>query len=325
MRLMIILRMSKTLAKVAPAVTLAFLLIIAAGSAPASAQVDSDQIPGFFMDFMVFYSSGDIDQMAKYVHPDRGLIQNSFLLTYDEVKEDFQALGKTNKNIQYMKVIFNYGYFLSEDYYRATCWVEYRAADYTQQVPTVFVFENIDGKWYLVQTEMIEFFDQFRQFEILSVGFVPEIEAETSTGRLYKSLDAAKAGKATVLYFFSLMDIYGEVNLEFYLDVMKKYGKRNDIFLFAVTDDNKTDVDAWMKRNGLNFVYLSDEKSLVHYDLGILIHPMILVLDKDGRLVMMTSWKYPRDIEVDENYRTPSQGLVLDMIDYVLSKPAVTE
>lgn len=303
---------------------LALLLNIAAGSPPAAAQVDSDQIPDFFMDFMIFYSSADIDQMANYVHPERGLIQNSFLLTYDEVKEDFRALGNAIGNIDYMKVVFNYGYFLGENYYRATCWVEYRAADYTQQVPTVFVFENIADRWYLVQTEMIEFFDQFRQFEILSVGFIPEIEAETNTGRLYKSLDAAENGKATLLFFFSLMDIYGEVNLEFYLDVMKKYGSRNDIYLFAVTDDNKTDVDAWMTRNSLNFVYLNDEKSLLHYNMGILIHPMILLLDKDGRLVMMTSWKYPRDIEVDENYRTGAQMLVLDMIDYALAKPAVT-
>jgi hypothetical protein len=166
---------------------------------------------------------------------------------------------------------------------------------------------------------MIEFFDQFRQFEILTVGHIPDIECETNTGRLYNSLTAAENGKASLLYFFSLMDIYGEVNMGFFFDVLGNYASSRDIYIFAVTDNSKSEIEEWMKGNDFSFVWLNDEKSLLHYNMQVLIHPMLLLLDRDGRLVMMTSWRYPRDVEIDEDYRTAAQELAMKRIAEVLA------
>lgn len=290
---------------------------------PVAAQVVQGDIPDFFHDFIIFYSSGKLAKMPDYVHPDRGLIQNNYLLTYEEVKEDFKALSSDYGKIESIKVIVDYGLFLSEEYYRAECRVKYRVANYTQLVPTIFVFEKIDGTWYLVQSEMVEFMDQFHSRGLLTVGYIlPDIETATNTGRLYKSSDAAKKGKATLLYFFSLMDIYGENNSSFFYEIFNQYGNRDDIYIFGVSDDDKANVESWMKDTGKNFVWLVDEESLLHYDLWILIHPMILLLDKEGRLVMMSSWRYEdREKLIDLDYRTESQALILQRIAEVLEKP----
>lgn len=293
------------------------------GSAPATAQIAQGEIPVFFQDFVIAYSSGNVNKMSTYFHPDRGLIQNSFVLTYEEVKEDFHALMADYGKIESIKVIIEYGTFLSEDFYRSKCQVRFKAAGYTQDIPTVFVFEKIDDTWYLVQSEMIEYVDMYRIRELLTVGYVlADIEAVTNTGRVYNSGIAAKKQKATVLYFFSLMDIFGENNTFFFYDILKAYSGRDDVYVFGVNDDDKFKVEGWMEATNIDFVWLNDDKSLMHYDLGILIHPMILVLDKNGRLVFMGSWKYEdREKILDEEYRTDSQKLILKRIGEILDTP----
>jgi peroxiredoxin len=308
---------------IALAISLAFALSALIGGTPAASQGAHGDIPDFYQDFIIFYSKGNLDEMWRYVHPDRGLVQNGYLLTYEDVEEDFKAFSSTAGKIDSIRVLPDYGFYPGENYYRARCWVEYTAAKYTQRIPTVFVFEKIDDTWYLVQSEMEEFTEQFRDFfEILTMGYIlPDIELTTNTNRLYNSGAAAENGKASLLFFFSLWDIYGEVNIGFFFDILAEYGSRDDIYVFAVTDDDKADIDDWMERNDFNFVWLYDEKSLVHYDLGIMIHPMLLLLDKEGRLVLMSSWKYPYDVELDENYRTGSQKLIMKRVAEVLSEP----
>ena len=299
------------------------IIPVLVGSAPATAQIAQGEIPVFFQDFVIAYSSGNLDKMSTYFHPDRGLIQNSYVLTYEEVKEDFHALSVDYGKIESIQVIIEYGAFLSEDYYRSKCQVRFKAAGYTQHIPTVFVFEKIDDTWYLVQSEMIEYVDMYRLRELLTVGYIlADVEAVTNTGRLYNSGIAAKKHKATVLYFFSLMDIFGENNTLFFYDILKAYGGRDDVYIFGVNDDDKSKVDVWMEETGIDFVWLNDDKSLMHYDLGILIHPMILVLDKNGRLVMMGSWKYEdRERILDPEYRTESQKFILRRIGEVMDEP----
>jgi peroxiredoxin len=313
--------------RVVPAVMLALIVFMPFVNSPATAQAEGDEIPEFFQDFLIFYSSGNLNEMSGHVHPDRGLVQNGYLLTYEEVERDFQVLGKQIGKIDYIRAIYDSGFFPGENYYRAKCWVHYRIAGYTQQVPTVFVFEKIEEKWYLVQSEMVEFRDQFRDFfEILTIGYIlPDIELTTNTNRLYNSGAAAEKNKATLLYFFSLWDIYGDLNTRFFLEMLKEFGRRNDIYIFGVTDDDKTEIDNWMERQELDFVWLYDEKSLVHYDLGILIHPCVLLLDKTGRLVLMGSWRYERDRLLDPDYRTESQELIMRRIAEVLSEPVEEE
>ena len=297
------------------------LVVCLSITAPQSSTAQSGDIPDFLQEFIIFYTSGNLGEMWRYVHPDRGFIQNGILLTYEEVEKEFKALGSEMGKADYIKLFFEEGFFPGEDYYRAKCVVQYRIAGYTQHVPTVFVFEYIAAKWYLVQSEKVEFIEQFRPRPVLTVGYIPEIEIETNTGRLYNSFIAAEKSKATLLYFFTLLDLLREENTAFFMSIVKEFGNRDDLYIFGVTDDDEEYVTNWMDDENLQFVWLNDADSLLHYDLGILTHPMMLLLDETGRLVMMGGWEYDREKWFEPGYYPPAHDLIKRRISAVLSKP----
>ncbi len=307
-------------------ISLAVLLLAATAfvqpaSFTADAQTDN-MPPEFFQEFIKFYSSGDLNNMWRYVNADRGLIQNGILMTFDEVESEFKALGPEIGKIDFIRLIFNFGEFLSDNYYRADTKVEYRTAGYTQTVPTVFVFEKIDDEWYLVQSEKVEFVEQYRNRGLLTVGYIlPDVALKTNTGRLYTSAAAAKNHKATLLYFFTVLDLYREENTRFFMELVGEFGRNKDIYVFGVTDDDVDIVDNWMAADNLKFVWLNDEKSLLHYDLGILEHPELLLLNQEGRLVMMARWQYDLDKVMDPKYHPPAQDLIKKRINEVLANP----
>jgi len=292
---------------------------------PASnrASAQGEELPGFMQDFIIFFASENLDAMSRYVHPDRGLIQDGYIRTYEEVEKDFTGLGSDMKKADFIKLYFKESFFPADNYYRAKCTVEYRAEGYTQQVPTVFVFEHIGDKWYLVQSERVEFIENYRQGDILTVGYIlNEIELQTNTGRVFDSGAAAEKDKVTLLYFFNLLDLFREENTTFYLSLLKEFGSRKDMYVLGVSDENKTYVDNWMSDEKINFVWLNDERSLVHYDLGILIHPMVILLDRDSRVVMMGAWNYDRNRLREQGYYPPAEDLIRKRIKDVLAQPA---
>jgi peroxiredoxin len=305
------------------------VLIVLAFSVNASAQqigTQAEEVPVFLQEFIIFYSSGELDKMPRYIHPERGFIQNGILLTHEEVEKEFRALGLEIGKIEYIKLYFQEGFFPGENYYRAKCTVEYRAAGYTQTIPTVFVFEKIDDTWHLVQSERVEFIEQFRPLDVLTVGYIlPDIELETNTGRLYTSKAAADNDKVTLLYFFNLLDLFREENTAFFQSILTEFGPRDDLYIFGVTDETEEYVNNWMTDERIRFVWLKDEESLLHYDLGILTHPMMLLLDREGRLVMMGGWEYDRDRLLEPGYHPPAHDLIKERIRDVLSESPVSE
>jgi peroxiredoxin len=305
-------------------ITVAVLLTVFSlmpASNPASAQ--GGEVPDFMQEFIIFFTSGNLGEMSRYIHPDRGFIQDGYILTYEEVEKDFMGLAPEIKKADFIKLYFNEGFFPADNYYRAKCTVEYRTQGYTQQVPTVFVFEQIGGKWYLVQSERVEFIENYRSRDILTVGYIlNEIELQTNTGRMYNSGAAAEKNKVTLLYFFNLLDIFREENTAFYLGLLEEFGSRKDMYVLGVSDENKTYIENWMDDEKVQFVWLYDENSLVHYDLGILIHPMIILLDRDSRVVMMGGWNYDRNRLREQGYYPPAEDLIKKRIKEVLLQPA---
>lgn len=125
-----------------------------------------------------------------------------------------------------------------------------------------------------------------------------------------------------MLYFFTVLDLFREENTEFFMSIVREFGKDNDIYVFGVTDDDEQYVNNWMAKEGLNFVWLNDEESLLHYDLGILYHPTLLLLDRDARLVTIARWEYDRDKVMEKGYYPPAHDLIKRRIRDVLSAPA---
>ena len=298
------------------------LVAVALMPAPSRAQDESGGVPDFMQEFIISFSSGNPDAMSRYAHPDRGLIQDGYIRTYEEVEKDFAGLGSEMAKADFIKLYFTEGFFPAQNYYRAKCTIEYRVAGYTQQVPTVFVFENIGDEWYLVQSERVEFIENYRRQDILTVGYVlDEIELQTNTARMYNSSAATDKGKVTLLYFFNLYDFFREENTAFYLTLLKEFGKRQDIYMLGVSDENRTYVENWMDDDDVHFIWLVDERSLLHYDLGILVHPVIILLDRDSRVVLMGGWNYDPDRLREPGYYPPAEDLIRKRLRDVLAQP----
>jgi hypothetical protein len=116
--------------------------------------------PMQFLTFNSDFSSLNKDKFIQYVHPNRGLVKNGILLTKDEADKDFQSGQSAGKGIQSVNITFNYGEFVGANCYQADTWVEYKGTGEDGQPSwfrfhNIFVFEIIDGNWYLVQSEYI--------------------------------------------------------------------------------------------------------------------------------------------------------------------------
>ncbi|HYE78887.1 MAG TPA: hypothetical protein VEI97_12955 [bacterium] len=268
----------------------------------------------FAREFIADYQSADVARVSKWVHPRRGVSDQRELKT----KESFQAsLPTLSKAIKTGKLTwrFDYGQFYGERFYKAL----YRQSggklgDVRKSFDIICVFEEIGGKWYLVQVNHYTAVSAER----LMVGGKAADErlvAKTLGGRSFSLAYATGKNKAVLLSFFDAgQDLLLDINIK-HLRTMKKWTdelKREPIYVMNVTERTAAETNEYLKINKIPMPGIVDGDSLWHHVLDVDAHPYLLLVDHEGTVRAMHRGGAPYDPAVYTLFRAIVSDVVAE-------------
>jgi hypothetical protein len=140
------------------------------------------------------------------------------------------------------------------------------------------------------------------------------VEGKTTNGRTWSLSLAKSQHKPAVLFMTSVHSLSMiqpsefKAQMDFVSSLYDTFG-RQSLYIFAVTDERKEEID-WIAESGYNkFAWLLDEGSKMHTTLNIDTHPYIVIFDAEGSVVA-----------IDKSYHPSSWNLIKDRIRGVIAK-----
>lgn len=332
---------------------LALLLLLPAALANAQTQnadsqiLESDAItPGFAKTFQSDYITFKPDNIMKWISPRRGLVQDGVLMSRDYTNTKMSEFQKEMKEIKNPEMLFVRGYYnrtsLSNarssksivegktpttqptfGFYKAFYQLSFDLEKIRQKINIIAVFEKLDGKWYLVQTQNLRMSrgginspttESFAlQTDQLTIGDMPlDFEgvtfSTTKKSRRFASKMARNRQRPTLLYFFTLISVDSGAQMDWAETLYPKYKDKN-VYIFCVTDDEPEYIKWYIEQGKWNVGVLRDVNSLMHHDLEVDIHPYIILLDHWG--VVRT---------ISRGYNEESLELVESVMDEIIDE-----
>jgi len=307
-------------------IILALLLLLPAALANAQAQdagstiLESDAItPGFAKTFQSDYITFKPGNIMKWISPRRGLVQDGVLMSYDYTNTKMAEFQKEMKEIKNPEMLFVRGYYNRTSFssakgsmpivegktpitqptfgfYKAFYQLTFNLGKIRQKINIIAVFEKLDGKWYLVQTQNLRMSrgginspttESFAlQTDQLTIGDMPlDFEGVTFStskkSRRFASKMARNRKRPVLLYFFTLISADSGAQMDWAETLYPKYKDKN-VYIFCVTDDKPEFLKWYLEQGKWKVAVLRDENSLMHHDLEVDIHPYIILLDHWG-------------------------------------------
>jgi hypothetical protein len=268
--------------------------------APSKIELEVDTItPQFVKDFQNDYATFSADKFMKWISPKRGLVEDGILMTFDLTKTKMKDVEKEMSGLK-PSMYFIRGYYNGladvKKFYKAFYQLSFKAGKADQRINLIAVFEKIDSQWYLVQSHSLKLSrDTLRsgkndalalQTNLLTIGDFPfEFEGKTyvtkGKARQFSSKVAKNRKRPVLLNFFTRISGDFGAQLDWAESLYPKFQGRN-IYFFCVTDDELDFLTPYLDDGKWKLAVLLDEKSLIHHDLEIDIHPFIMLIDHSG-------------------------------------------
>ncbi len=334
-------------------IILALLLLMPTSIANAQSQdadaqiLESDALtPGFTKAFQADYITFKPENIMKWITPRRGLVQDGILMSHEYTRTKMTDFQKVMKDIKNPEILFLRGYYNRTansgargsfpivegktsvtqptfGFYKAFYQLTFDLGKVRQKINIIAVFEKLDGKWYLVQTQNLRMSrgeantrttESFAlQTDRLTIGDMPlDFEgvtfSTTKKARRFASKMARNRKRPVLLNFFTLISTDSGAQMDWADSIYPKHKDKN-IYIFCVSDDEPAFLEWYLDEGGWNIVVLRDVNSLTHHDLEVDIHPYIILLDHWG--VVRT---------ISRGYNKESLKLVENVMDEIIDE-----
>ena len=293
------------------------------GDQPESRMEFESVTPPFTIQFRDDYRSLDSNKIMKWISPKRGLIEDGILLTYEETRQKMQKMQEDLKGIKVGMAFANglyTGSSATNDFYRGFYQLTIGDGKVSQEIKTITIFEKINGQWSLVQTQNLRLAQNsplptmdkpMLEPNMLMVGdHVPEYSGIIigKKPQKFTSVLAQRHGRPVLLNFFTRFSGDFGSQLDWAHTLYPKYNGKN-IYIFCATDDALEFLKPYLAEGKWKIAVLRDEKSLMHLDLKIDIHPYIMLIDQAGVVRV-----------ISRGYNKSSLGLVEKIMDDIIGQ-----
>jgi len=282
--------------------------------------LESDlMVPAFVMEFRQDYISFKPERIMNWISPKRGLVQDGVLMSYETAASRMKEFQKEMADLKNPELTFLRGYYngnadtdlqanrqilegkdydspQKNNFYKAFYQLTFTLGQVNQKINLIMVFEKINGKSYLVQTQNLRLTRGDRNTknteslilptDRLMIGDKPlDFEgitfSKSKKARRFASEMAQRRTRPVLLNFFTKISPDVGVQLDWAESLYSKYKGKN-IYIFCVSDDEPDFLAPYLESGGWKIVVLRDPDSLIHQDLEVDIHPYIILLDHWG-------------------------------------------
>ena len=309
-------------------------------------------VPAFVMDFQQDYASFKLERIMNWISPRRGLVEDGILMSYEYTEERLKKFEKEMSELKNPQLTFLRGYYngnrdsglegsmnilegrdngssQKNNFYKAFYQLTFKLGKVNQKINLIMVFEKLDDKSYLVQTQNLRL-SRGNQVNIrseslslptdkLTIGDKPlDYEgvtfSKTKKSRRFASEMAQRRIRPVLLNFFTKISLDVGMQLDWAESLYPKFKGKN-IYIFCVSDDEPDHMAPYLESAGWKIVVLRDPDSLIHMDLEIDIHPYILLLDHWGVVRSMSRGYNQESLELVEKIMAE----VIDEADSVIA------